>query len=160
MQNSFALIALSGLMLTWLAACATTDRPTRSETLAQLRDDPRTGEEVDRICFTRGIDSFKEESRYSVVLRRGVSDEYLVVTRSCPDLERAQSLAVNGSGSCLRRQDSIRVFTSAFGPSAGDTPGFNRCLIDRIYRWDGDAMDEKTMDEDATDDVSDIEGDG
>lgn len=143
-------LALSCAALAGLTACATTDRMTRAETLAQLEQDPRTGEEIDRICFSRGIDSFNNESRYSVVMRRGVNDNYLVMTRSCPDLERAQSMAIDGSSGCLRRQDTFRVFTSAFGPSAGDTPGFSRCFIDRIYRWNEDAVDEAEDAEDAS----------
>lgn len=122
-----------------LTACATTGS-TRSERIAETLSDPRVGDRVDRICFTRGIDAFSENREESVVLRRAVNDEYLVITRTCPDLEWAQSLAlINRGTSCLSEFDDIRVFRSAFGPSQADTPGFNLCQIDEIYRWDDDA---------------------
>ena len=125
-----------------LTACAT-NGSTRSERIAETLSDPRVGEEVDRVCFTRGIDAFSENKEDSVVLRRAVNDEYLVITRSCPDLEWAQSLAlINRSTSCLSQFDEIRVFRSAFGPSQADLPGGFRCQIDEIYRWDDSAIAE------------------
>ncbi|MEM9600049.1 MAG: DUF6491 family protein, partial [Pseudomonadota bacterium] len=90
--------------------------------------------------------------RYSVVLRRGVNDEYLVVTRACPNLEIAQSMAIEASSGCLRRQDFLQVFTSAFGPSSIDGPTQTLCLIDRIYRWNADATDAEMAPEESEND--------
>lgn len=138
---------LAGIGLSLLSACATTGSETRGEAIAELLDDPRVGEKVDRICFRRGIDGFSDATDYSVVLRRGVNDEYLVVTRVCPELDFAQSLALDGSSSCVRQQDYLRVFRSAFGPSELDTATFNRCFIDAIYKWDDDALDAEEEDD-------------
>jgi hypothetical protein len=134
-----------------LGACATDGGTSRADAIAETLTDARVGEQVDRICFTRGIDSFSEEKRNSVVLRRGVNDEYLVVTRSCPNLDMAQSLRLESDLGCLRRQDYIRVYQSAFGPSDADRFAFNRCQIDEIYKWNDDAVVEEIDDEPADD---------
>lgn len=151
MTRPLTLISLSLAALAGFSACATDGRQTRSDAIAETLADVRVGEEVDQICFTRGIDSFSEEKRNSVVLRRGVNDEYLVVTRSCPNLDMAQSLRLDSTLGCLRRQDSIRVYQSAFGPSDADRFAFNRCQIDAIYKWDDDAIEEEVGDEPAAD---------
>lgn len=134
-----------------LGACAT-DGTSRTENIADLLTDPRVGEQVNNICFTRGIDGFSDTGKHSVVLRRGVRDEYLVVTKFCPDLQFAQSIGIDKSDSCLRRQDDIRVFRSVFPQSELDAPGFNRCFVDAIYKWDDDAVDTP---EDAEDETTD-----
>lgn len=144
MRLLFAPVLLSAA--TVLSACASTDSPTRSERLAETLADPRVGEEVERICFARGIDNFYDEREESVVLRRGVNDDYLVVTRTCPDLDDAQSLGLESTSGCLRRFDRIRIFRSAFGATSADVPGFNRCQIDRIYRWNQDAVEDESED--------------
>ncbi|MGJ8559893.1 MAG: DUF6491 family protein [Litorimonas sp.] len=151
MTRPLTLISLSLAALTVLSACATDGRQTRSDAIAETLADVRVGEEVEKICFTRGIDSFSEEKRNSVVLRRGVNDEYLVVTRSCPYLDMAQSLRLDSTLGCLRRQDSIRVYQSAFGPSDADRFAFDRCQIDAIYKWDDDAIADEASDESAAD---------
>lgn len=141
MTRPLTLISLSIAALMALSACATDGQSTRSEAIAETLADVRVGEKVDRICFTRGIDSFSEEKRNSVVLRRGVNDEYLVITRGCPYLDMAQSLRLDSTSGCLRRQDSIRVYQSAFGPSDADRFAFDRCQIDAIYKWNDDAVE-------------------
>lgn len=146
MTRSLTLISLSAALMA-LGACATAGQQTRSDMIAETLADVRVGEEVDQICFTRGIDSFSEEKRHSVVLRRGVNDEYLVVVRSCPNLDMAQSLRLDSTLGCLRRQDSLRVYQSAFGPSDADRFAFNRCQIDAIYKWDDDAIEGDVDDE-------------
>ena len=133
------------------SACASTGSTGRDAAIAETLSDSRVGEEVDRICFTSGIDSFSEEKRNSVVLRRGVNDEYLVITRSCPQLDMAQSMRLDSTGGCLRRLDYIRVYQSAFGPSDADRFAFDRCQIDAIYKWDDQSVD-MIDDEPETDD--------
>ncbi|GHA82113.1 hypothetical protein GCM10009069_01530 [Algimonas arctica] len=146
MTRPLTLISLSAITLMAFAGCTTDGQPTRSDAIAETLADARVGEEVDKICFTRGIDSFSEEKRNSVVLRRGVNDEYLVVTQSCTNLDMAQSLRLDSALGCLRRQDYIRVYQSAFGPSDADRFAFDRCQIDAIYKWD-DALDALVDDE-------------
>ncbi len=135
MLRPASLIALMAL-----SACAT-NGTSRSDEVAELLTDPRVGEAVDNICFTRGIDGFSDTNKHSVVLRRGVKDEYLVVTKFCPDLQFAQSIGLDNRQSCLRRQDDIHVFRTAFPQSDIDRPGFTNCYIDSIYKWDKDALD-------------------
>jgi hypothetical protein len=140
MTRPLTVISFSAVAMIALGACATDGTSSRSDAIAKTLADVRVGEEVDRICFTRGIDSFSEEKRNSVVLRRGVNDEYLIVTRSCPNLDMARSLRLDSESGCLRRLDNIRVYQSAFGPSDADRFAFNRCPIDAIYKWDDDAV--------------------
>lgn len=147
MTQSLTRLSLSFAALMVLGACATDGASPRADAIAETLADVRVGEKVDRICFTRGIDSFSEEKRNSVVLRRGVNDEYLVITRSCPNLDMAQSMRLESDLGCLRRQDHIRVYQSAFGPSDADRFAFNRCQIDAIYKWDDDAVVEEIDDE-------------
>lgn len=147
MTRPLMLISLSIAALVALGACATDGQSTRNEAIAETLADVRVGEKVDRICFTRGIDSFSEEKRNSVVLRRGVKDEYLVITRGCPYLDMAQSLRLDSSSGCLRRLDNIRVYQSAFGPSDADRFAFDRCQIDAIYKWNDDAVEDEVDDE-------------
>lgn len=159
MVSYLKLTGLTCMAAVALAACSTTETSSRSEQIAETLADVRVGEQVDRICFTRGIDSFSEEKRNSVVLRRGVNDEYLVLTRGCPYMDMAQSLRLDSSGGCLREQDYIRVYQSAFGPSDADRFAFDRCLIDAIYKWDDDAV-ELGDDELGSDGESEVEADG
>ena len=149
MTQSLQRLGLSLVAIMALGACATDGGMSRADAVAETLADARVGEKVDRICFTRGIDSFSEEKRNSVVLRRGVNDEYLVVTRSCPNLDMAQSLRLESDLGCLRRQDHIRVYQSAFGPSDADRFAFNSCQIDEIYKWNDDAVVEAIDDEPA-----------
>lgn len=147
MTRPLMLISLSAIALMASVGCATDGHSSRSDEIAETLADARVGEEVDKICFTRGIDSFSEEKRNSVVLRRGVNDEYLVVTRSCTNLDMAQSLRLDSALGCLRRQDYIRVYQSAFGPSDADRFAFDRCQIDAIYKWDDEALEDDVDDE-------------
>ena len=125
-----------------LGACATTDsdEPTSKEAfLAELMEDPRVGEEVDRICFTGSIDSFSHATKRSVVVSVSPSKNYLITTFTrCTDLDYAQSMVFNDFGACLTRGDKIIPFSSAFGPSAADAPIIG-CQVDKIFKWDEDA---------------------
>ena len=138
------LLPAAGLLL---AACAATPEDTAEAEAWQ--SDARLGEKVDRICFTANVDNFREPTRQTVIVERGVNDEYLVETvGSCFDLDRAGSLAFDtlpGSG-CITRGDNIIAFDSAFGPDRTGVPP-QRCPIKAIYEWDEDALAE----EDATD---------
>lgn len=135
-------LILLGSSLLFLAACASTEsNQGRDAQITELLSDPRVGEEVNSVCFRRNIDRFSDATDYSVVIGKGVNDKYLVLTRVCSDLEFAQSLAVESNSSCLREQDYIRVFRSAFGPSELDTGAFNRCFVDAIYEWNDDPVE-------------------
>lgn len=131
-----------------LAGCASSDTPTSSERVAELLKDARVGEQVDKICFQSTIDGFRENTRDSVILTRGVSDDYLVLMKGCRDLDRAQSLGLAGRGSCLRRSDRLIVSDSAFSLSGNSPVVPDQCWVDAIYRWDDRVdMTEIIMDE-------------
>ncbi len=129
-------------------ACATaTDANPKERGIAAFKDDARLGEPVEKICFNRSIDGFSNAMRDTVVLSAGVSKNYIVeVSGICPNLDHAQSIAIDSTLSCVSRGDYLIVSDSAF--SLQDNTGFgpDRCLIDSIYTWDKRAKntDEET----------------
>lgn len=108
--------------------------------------DPRIGEEVDRICFGRNINGWREVKGEDdvVLLEKGVNNWYRVELLGACD-ERvfrfAQKIAIDSrpGGGCVTRGDTIIV---------EDTPGFTRrCSITRMYEWDEDAAAEEEGEE-------------
>ncbi len=142
----------AGMIFT-LAACATATTPEEraEERAAQVfADDPRRGEQVDRVCFARSIDSFGETTKRAVVIREGF-DHYLVETfGGCFDLDWAQSLAIDSFSSCLTRGDNIIAFESVFGPDKTDGIR-NSCKVKAIYEWDHDAKEDDETEEKSED---------
>lgn len=138
-------VAASALALA-ATACSTTEADTEAEA---WRTDARLGEKVDRICFSSSIDNFREATRNSVIVTKGVSDDYLIeMLGSCHDLRNAMSLSLDtfGGSSCIGKGDSIYAYDSVFGPDETDLRPM-RCPISAIYEWDEDAVDEEdTMD--------------
>lgn len=125
-----------------LAACASTENAEpRIKGAAQFADDPRLGERVDKICNTRSVNGFSEETRDTVVVSVGASKEYLIETYGgCQNLRDAGSIALDASGSCLRRSDNLIVSQSTFRMNDNIGPGPDRCAIKAIYKWDKDAQ--------------------
>lgn len=143
MNSNLHLAALPAAALLSLVAC--TSAPASHSDEDAWRTDARLGEKVDRICFRSNIDNFRGETRNSVIVERGVNDEYLVTTFSdCYDLQNAQSLSFDspGASSCLTKGDSIYAYDSAFGPDRTDIPSV-RCPISAIYEWHEDAADQE-----------------
>ena len=120
-----------------LLGCATTG-PTDPLPYS-LKEDIRLAERVDRICFTRTIDRFRENQRRTVIVTRSVDDDYLLVLRNCPQLRNAQSLALTGRTSCLRDDDRIIVSESVFDLRGPGQIGPLSCQIDAIYAWNEEA---------------------
>ena len=136
MRPSLAFIA-AGLVL---AACTTSDAEDASPTGAeQFADDPRLGEEVDRICFASNIDSFGDTTRDTFTVREG-RDYYLIdVYSSCFALDDAMSIVIDSTGSCLTRGDHVIVSDSIMGPGSrrSSSPfGTQRCTVQSMYKWD------------------------
>lgn len=129
-----------------LSACASAADPDAPSELEQTLADARLGEQVDRICFPRAIDGFRDNRDRTVVVRRGVSDDYLLVLRSCPQLDRAQGIALINSATCLRPFDAVIVSESVFGFRGPGQIGDPTCYVDAIYRWDEDAPDAEAGD--------------
>ncbi len=118
------------LAMATLAACQTSD--TKDE--ADAKPDPRQGEQVTQICFTSQIRNWRENDRRSVIVERGVRDEYkLELAGTCRPEDAFTSIGfVSGvaGGSCLSAGD--KLVTDA---RYNDGP----CLISRIYKWNKDA---------------------
>lgn len=123
-----------------LAACATPeDQDREPEGAAAFADDPRLGEQRDRICFGSQINGFGQTTDRTIVVEAGVNDEYLIETfGACPDLDFAQSIRFDQFSSCVRRGDSLIPYDSPFGPDHTDIPPAP-CRINAIYEWDSDA---------------------
>ena len=108
--------------------------------------DPRLGEQVNRICFSRSISGWKSLKGEDnvVLLRSGVREWHRVeLMGGCREslFRSALSIGIDSRpiGSCVSRGDAIIV---------EDTPGFTRrCVISRIYEWDEDATAEAENDE-------------
>lgn len=134
-----------------VGACASSE--TEPDRTINLAEDKRVGEQLDRLCFTSGINGFSWTSSTSVVLSRGTKD-FLVTTRSrCRDLRDAQSLAVDSFSGCLSRGDRLIGFDSAFGRNSSHIPPFP-CFVDEIYEWDRGAESSETEKLDSEEEAS------
>ncbi|MCI5046112.1 MAG: DUF6491 family protein [Aquisalinus sp.] len=140
MRKTLQLTALASTTCLLLTACASTDEERSSKIEA---DDPRLGEQVNRICFTRTIDNFKTVSDRQVILSASPSREYLVETGACFQLDRAQRIGLTDrGGNCLTRGDIILVSEDLFA-SRSNVQQPDRCFIRSMYEWDADATDEE-----------------
>lgn len=121
-----------------LTACASTAADDGKERgLAAFKNDVRLGEEVSKICFNRNIDGFSNATRDTVVLDAGPSKDYIVqVKGACSTLRYAQSIAIDSTLSCVTRGDYLLVSDSAFSLDDGTGMGPDRCMIDKIHKWD------------------------
>ncbi len=140
MRPRTPLLALAAsALLGAVAGCSSNGQPDTGER-AEWMDDPRLGEQVDRICFASNIDNFQQTTDRTVILERSVNDYYLVETFTrCQDLRYAQLIAIDNFGSCLTRGDAIIASDSAFSLNRrGDIPP-QRCVVNAIYKWDPDA---------------------
>jgi len=136
-----------------LSACASTaEEGDEARGIAVYADDVRLGEEVDRICFSSNIDGFRSATRDTVILDRGVKDEYIVeVMRGCQNLKWAQAIQIDSHLSCVSKFDNLIVYDSAFGTNS--TPGsVERCAIKKIYKWNKDAEETEEEDDGMKDD--------
>ncbi len=132
-----------------LASCATPEERAASAAESKARVAAGKGDQVDKICFAGSIRGFSETTRNTVVVRRNARDSYLIETRGCSQLEHAQRLAIDETGSCVRRGDRLIVSDDINSNSAGLGP--ERCYINAIYKWDDpdrQEMAEEKMDDD------------
>ncbi|RIJ15651.1 DUF6491 family protein [Henriciella mobilis] len=143
-----------GAVTAMVAAC--TSAPDEQAADADWMTDARLGEQVDRICFSSSIDNFRAPSRDTVIVEKGVNDEYLIQTfGNCYNLRNAQALSLDtfGGSSCLSKGDAIFAYDSVFGPDKTDI-GPVRCPIKAIYEWNEDAAEAEEDSEDAASDGS------
>ena len=106
---------------------------------ADAEPDIRQGEEVSQICFSSQIRNWRENDRKSVIVEKGVNEEYkLELVGACDPQSAFLSIGIvsRGGMSCLSRGDTL-VTDDSFGGS---------CSIRRIYKWNEDAADETESD--------------
>ncbi len=139
MKPLFLITTLGLLTLGALSACSTSST---EEAAADPKEDPRRGEKVNKICFARSIDSFSMASKNSVVLRKGVNQEFLVITSGCYQLRNAQRISVDSTTGCVTRGDYLIVSEDLFANSTTLRP--ERCVIREVYEWNKKAPDEPT----------------
>lgn len=128
-QLIFACLAAAAV-----AGCASAPGEPSPKGIAQYADDPRLGEETNRVCFASTIDGFSMNDRSSVLLHDGKKRYMVEVTGSCLALDDAESIALDSTGGCLSSGDSIVI-----GTTFGESFGPRRCMIKDIYTWDPDA---------------------
>ncbi len=131
-------ILLCAPLLTSCASSENTNKQPRGA--SAFASDPRLGEAVNKICFNRSIDGFSDNRRDTVVLRKGVSEDYLVeVYGGCINLRNAKSIGIVSRMNCIGRGDDLIVSESVF--SHNDQPGMGpqRCSVKAIYKWDKSA---------------------
>ncbi len=132
-----------------LGACASTatENGARTDGIAAYNGDPRLGEKVKSICFNRSIDGFSENTKNTVVLSKGVSDDYMVeVGGVCSKLDYAQSIGIDSTLTCVRPGDYLIVSDSAFSLNDQSGIGPDRCIIKDIRKWDKKAKADETPD--------------
>lgn len=116
--------------------------------------DPRVGDQVDRICFGRNINTFRtiEGEDDAILLERGVNDWFkatLIGACNYSQLRGAQSVAIEQrpAGGCLTTGDYLIFSNSAFGEFR--FPDTTRCVISRIHKWNDDAGADEAANADA-----------
>lgn len=96
------------------------------------------GNEVTRICFASSINGWKEfkGERHSIILSKGVKDEYKLELSGFCDVTKAMSnIATRTRGSsCLTRGDEI-IVSDGFS-------GVDRCFIKKMYRWQSENLED------------------
>jgi hypothetical protein len=123
----------SGLLI---SACST---PAATTETADAKPDPRQGKEVSQVCFNQQIRNWRENDRKSVIIEKGLKEEYkLELIGTCQPDQAFTTIGLIsrvGGGTCL--SDGDRLITDA---RFNDGP----CSIRRIYEWHKDAGQEKT----------------
>ncbi|MDP3495516.1 MAG: DUF6491 family protein [Hyphomonadaceae bacterium] len=130
MQNTFkAILAACASTAFFTAACSSSPAQT-----ADAKPDPRQGEQVKNICFQSQIRSWRENDRSSIIVEKGMKDEYkLELVGACQPDNALFSVALVsrfGGGSCLGPGDQLQTDARYDGP----------CSIHRIYKWNKDAV--------------------
>ena len=96
------------------------------------------GNEVTRICFASSINGWKEFNgeRHSIILTKGVKDEYKLELSGFCDVTKAMSnIATRTRGSsCLPRGDDI-IVSDGFS-------GVDRCFIKKMYKWQAETLED------------------
>ncbi len=125
------IVLLAGAALL-MAACET-PASTAARKEAEAKPDPRQGKEVSQICFNQQIRNWRQNDRQSVIVEKGVRDEYkLDLIGTCEPDDAFTTIGLIsriGGGSCLSNGDKLVT----------DTRYDGACSIRRIYEWHKDA---------------------
>ncbi len=110
------------------AACSTPPAQT-----ADAKPDARQGKEVRQVCFNQQIRNWRDNDRRSIIIEKGVNDEYkLDLIGTCQPQDAFLNIGLVsrvGGGSCLSTGDKLVT----------DTRYDGSCSIRRIYEWHKDA---------------------
>jgi len=121
---------LAACAATALVAAACSSTPTQT---ADAKPDPRQGEQVKSICFQSQIRNWRANDRHSIIVERGIKDEYkLELAGTCQPQDAFFSIGLVsrvGGGSCLTPGDQLVTDARYDGP----------CSVSRIYKWNKDA---------------------
>jgi len=123
MKTIFA-SGLAAASLGLLMACST-PAPTKT---ADIKPDPRQGKEVKQICFSQQIRNWRENGSKSVIVEKGVHDEYkLDLIGTCEPDQAFLNIGFRsrGGGSCLSWGDQLQT----------DARFDGSCMISKIYEW-------------------------
>jgi Family of unknown function (DUF6491) len=128
MQITLKTILAACASTMFIAACSTAPVET-----AEKKPDLRQGEEVNNICFQTQIRNWRELDNRSIIVEKGLNDEYkLDLIGSCQPDDAFTSIGLVsriGGGSCLERGDKLLT----------DSRYDGSCSIQRIYKWNKDA---------------------
>jgi hypothetical protein len=119
-----------------LTGCATSQD---DKAKIPLDSDPRVGEEVQQVCFTRDLDGWQsvDNDRKAVILRMNNGETFkLKLIGGCDPRSADLNLAVKtstGSG-CFSPGDKVKTDGDL---SRGDGPG---CKVTSIHKWDAKAV--------------------
>lgn len=129
-------LLVSALALSSITACASTEAGEREPRgIAAYANDPRLGEQVNKICFAHSIDGFNGLDERTVILSDGPRKKYIAETFGpCHDLDYAWEIALSSHSSCLRDNDKLIITRGAGVPNSD--PITRTCYIKNIYKWD------------------------
>lgn len=146
MKMNKSLMILAAMTPLYLGGCASQEE----KVLIPLDSDPRVGDEVRQVCFTRNIDSWNDvdNDRNAVVIRMNNRDYYkLSLSGGCdPQWAMSHLAVITRIGSnCYTRGDRVKTDGDSFRGYA------SACVITKINKWDPDAAKpaEKTTGQEA-----------
>jgi hypothetical protein len=148
-------LVLFTVMIAVTGCASTAGTEPKAKGVEKYADDPRLGEEVDRICFASNIDSFGDNTRDTFTVREGRDYFLIEIFGSCPALQHAMTMRMDSAMNCLTSGDHVIVSDSL--TTSSSTPFSKaRCMVKSIYKWDPKAGEADT--EEATKTKSDDAG--
>lgn len=117
-----------------LGACQAGQTPPDKTALASATPDLRQGKQLSEVCFKRDIRDWRPLDNHSVIVQRGIKDEYkLDLLGPCDPTNAFFKIGIKsfaGFDSCLSTGDKILT---------DEHPNMGSCVVTRIYEWHKDA---------------------